>query len=143
MSNAIRCDIVSAHEMVFSGSVSMVVAMGTTGELGIASGHTPLMTTLKPGPVRLIMPDGEENIFFAAGGVMEVMPHLVTVLTDSAIRAVDLDEAAAKQAKEEAERELADRTSAMEFTEAQAKLAKALAQLHAMERLRSKAKRKR
>ena len=140
MSNTIQCDIVSAHEMVFSGNALMVIATGITGELGIAPGHAPLMTTLKPGPVRVLLPDGEENIFFAAGGVLEVMPHLVNVLTDSAIRATDLDEAVAKLAREEAERALADRSSAMEFTEAQAKLARALVQLQAMERLRRKTK---
>lgn len=143
MSKMIQCDIVSAHEMIFSGSASMVVAMGENGELGITPGHAPLMTTLKPGPVRVLMKDGVETVFFAAGGILEVMPHLVTVLTDSVIRAADLDEAAAKLAKEEAERELAERTTTMEFTEAQAKLAKALAELQAMERLRKKAKVKR
>lgn len=140
MSNTIQCDIVSAHEMIFSGSALMVIATGITGELGIAPGHAPLMTTLKPGPVRVMLPDGEENVFFAAGGVLEVMPRLVNVLTDSAIRATDLDEAVAKLAREEAERQLADRSSAMEFTEAQAKLARALAQLQAMERMRRKTK---
>lgn len=140
MSNTIQCDIVSAREMIFSGDALMVIATGVAGELGIAPGHAPLMTTLKPGPVRVMLPDGEENIFFAAGGVLEVMPNLVNVLTDSAIRATDLDEAVAKLAKEKAERELADRTGAMEFTEAQAKLAKALAQLVAVERLRRKTK---
>ncbi len=143
MSKMIQCDIVSAHEMIFSGSANMVVAMGENGELGITPGHAPLMTTLKPGPVRVLMKDGVETVFFAAGGILEVMPHLVTVLTDSAIRAADLDEAAAKLAKEEAERELAERTTTMEFTEAQAKLAKALAELQAMERLRKKARVKR
>jgi F-type H+-transporting ATPase subunit epsilon len=143
VTNTIQCDIVSAHEMIFSGDASMVIASGTNGELGIAPGHTPLMTTLKPGPVRVVLQDGEETVFFAAGGILEVMPHLVTVLTDSAIRAADLDEAASKRAKAEAERELIDRTASMEFTEAQAKLAKALAQLQAMERLRKKVKTKR
>lgn len=143
MSKMIQCDIVSAHEMIFSGSATMVVAMGENGELGIAPGHAPLMTTLKPGPVRVLMKEGVETVFFAAGGILEVMPHLVTVLTDSAIRAADLDEAAAKLAKEEADRELAERTTTMEFNEAQAKLAKALAELQAVERLRKKARVKR
>ena len=93
MRNMIQCDIVSAHEMIFSGSATMVVAVGENGELGIAPGHAPLMTTLKPGPVRVLMKDGVETVFFAAGGILEVMPHLVTVLTDSAIRAADLDDA--------------------------------------------------
>jgi F-type H+-transporting ATPase subunit epsilon len=143
MSNMIQCDIVSAHEMIFSGSATMVVAMGENGELGITPGHAPLMTTLKPGPVRVLMKDGVETVFFAAGGILEVVPHLVTVLTDSAIRAADLDEAVAKRAKEEAERELAERTTTLEFSEAQARLAKALAELQALERHRKMAKVKR
>jgi F-type H+-transporting ATPase subunit epsilon len=143
MSSSMQCDIVSAQELIFTGDATMVVASGITGELGITPGHAPLMTTLKPGPVRVIGTEGEETVFFAAGGIMEVMPHLVTVLSDSAIRAADLDEAASKRAKEDAERELQDRTASMEFTEAQAKLAKALAQLQAMERLRKKTKIKR
>ena len=94
------------------------------------------MTTLKAGPVRVLTESGEETVFFSAGGILEVMPHLVTVLTDSAIRAEDLDEAAAKRAREAAERELADRTTTIEFTEALARLSKALADLHEIERLR-------
>ena len=143
ISNSIKCDIVSAHEQIFSGEVSMVIASGVAGELGITPRHTPLMTTLKPGPVRVLMPDGEEKTFFVGGGFLEVMPHLVTVLADTAVRADDLDEAAAKRAKEEAERELVDYASKMEFAEAQAKLANALAQLEALERLRKRAKVKR
>ncbi len=140
MSKTIKCDIVSAREMVFSGSATLVVAIGENGELGITPGHAPLMTTLKPGPVRVLAKDGAETVFFAAGGILEVVPHLVTVLTDSAIRAADLDEAAARRAKEDAERELAERTTSMEFMEAQARLAKALTELQAMERLRKKVK---
>lgn len=143
MSKTIRCDIVSARESIYSGSATLVVAMGENGELGITPGHAPLMTTLKPGPVRVHSEEGAETVFFAAGGILEVMPHLVTVLTDSAIRAADLDEAAARQAKEDAERELAERTTSMEFREAQAKLAKALTELQAVERLRKKVKTKR
>lgn len=138
MSNTIQCDIVSAHEMIFSESATMVIAMGETGELGITPGHAPLMTKLKPGPVRVLMEEGVETVFFAAGGILEVMPHVVTVLADSVIRAADLEEAAAKRAKEDAERELADRTTTMEFTEALAKLAKAYADLQDLERLRKK-----
>ena len=90
MSKMIQCDIVSAHEMIFSGSANMVVAMGENGELGITPGHAPLMTTLKPGPVRVLMKDGVETVFFAAGGILEVMPHLVTVLADTATPAIAL-----------------------------------------------------
>ena len=136
MSKTIQCDIVSAHEEIFSGEASMIFATGTVGELGISPRHAPLITQLKPGPVRVQQPDGEEAFFFVGGGILEVMPHIVTVLADTAVRADDLDAAAAARAKEEAERELADRTGEMEIAEAQAKLAEAIAQLQALERLR-------
>ena len=141
MSSTIQCDIVSARESIFSGKVRMCIATGTAGELGITPRHTPLMTTLKPGPVRVILPDGEEIVFVAGGGILEVMPHLVTVLADMVIRADHLDEAAAIRAKEEAERVLKTHTSKMEFTEAQAKLMEAITQLQALERLRKMTKR--
>lgn len=143
MANTIRCDIVSAHERVYSGEVSMIIASGISGDLGIAPSHAPLMTTLKPGPVRVIGPDGEELIFFASGGILEVMPHQVTLLADTAVRADHLDAAAAVRAKEEAERELQSRTSDLEIAEAQARLAEALAQLEALERQRKLVKHKR
>lgn len=140
MSDTIRCDIVSAHKEIFSGQVSLCIATGAIGELGIAPRHAPLMTTLNPGPVRLIMQDGEEILFFVSGGILEVMPHLVTVLADTAIRAADIDEAAAKQAKAEAERELMTHAGKMEIAEARVKLAEALAKLEALERLRERAR---
>jgi F-type H+-transporting ATPase subunit epsilon len=141
MSKTIRCDIVSAHEEIYSGDASMIFATGLVGELGISPRHAPLITQLKAGPVRVLQPDGEEAFFFVGGGILEVQPHIVTVLADTAVRADDLDKAAAVRAKEEAERELQDRTGEMEVAEAQAKLAEAIAQLQAMERLRKKLKR--
>ena len=141
MSKTIRCDIVSAHEEIFSGEASMIFATGMVGELGISPRHAPLITQLKPGPVRVQQPDGEEAMFVVGGGILEVQPHIVTVLADTAVRAADLDEAAASRAKEEAERALSDSTSRMEIAEAQAKLAEAMAQLHALEQLRKKVKR--
>ena len=141
MSKTIRCDIVSAHEEIYSGDAAMIFATGTVGELGISPRHAPLITQLKPGPVRVQQPDGEEIFFFVGGGILEVQPHIVTVLADTAVRADDLDEAAAVRAKEEAERELQDRTGEMEVAEAQAKLAEAIAQLQALERLRKNLKR--
>ncbi len=141
MSKTIRCDIVSAHEEIYSGEAAMIFATGTVGELGISPRHAPLITQLKPGPVRVQQPDGEEIFFFVGGGILEVQPHIVTVLADTAVRADDLDEAAAVRAKEEAERELQDRTGEMEVAEAQAKLAEAIAQLQALERLRKNLKR--
>jgi len=141
MNKTIRCDIVSAHEEIYSGDAAMIFATGAVGELGISPRHAPLITQLKPGPVRVQQPDGEEAFFFVGGGILEVQPHIVTVLADTAVRADDLDAAAAVRAKEEAERELQDRTGEMEVAEAQAKLAEAIAQLQAMERLRKKVKR--
>ncbi len=141
MSKTIRCDIVSAHEEIYSGDATMIFATGVVGELGISPRHAPLITQLKPGPVRVLQPDGEEAFFFVGGGILEVQPHIVTVLADTAVRADDLDEAAAVRAKEEAERELQDRTGGMEVAEAQAKLAEAIAQLRALERLRKEIKR--
>ena len=138
--STIRCDIVSAEEEIYSGPVSMVVATGEMGELGIAPKHAPLITRLKAGQVRVILPNGEEQLIYVSGGILEVQPQVVTVLTDTAIRGKDLDEAAAKKAKEEAERILANRSEAMEVAEAQAQLAQAIAQLQALERLRKNLK---
>ena len=141
MSKTIRCDIVSAHEEIYSGDASMIFATGLVGELGISPRHAPLITQLKAGPVRVLQPDGEEAFFFVGGGILEVQPHIVTVLADTAVRADDLDKAAAVRAKEEAERELQDRTGEMEVADAQARLAEAIAQLRALEQLRKKVKR--
>jgi F-type H+-transporting ATPase subunit epsilon len=134
--STIRCDIVSAEEEIFRGEATMVIATGEMGELGIAPRHAPLITRLKPGQVRVMREDGEELFFYVSGGILEVQPTVVTVLTDTAIRARDLDEAAARSAKEQAERALADRSDALEVAQAQAQLAQALAQLQALERLR-------
>ena len=138
--STIRCDIVSAEEEIFHGTVSMVVATGEMGELGIAPRHAPLITRLKPGQVRVILENGDEQFFYVSGGILEVQPQVVTVLADTAIRAQDLDEAAAGKAKAEAEKLLANRTDAMEIAEAQAQLAQAVAQLQALERLRKNLK---
>jgi len=138
--STIRCDIVSAEEEIFHGTVEMVVATGEMGELGIAPRHAPLITRLKPGQVRVILPGGEEQFFYVSGGILEVQPQVVTVLADTAIRAKDLDEKAALEAKTEAERQLANRTDAIEVAEAQSRLAEAMAQLQALERLRKNLK---
>jgi F-type H+-transporting ATPase subunit epsilon len=136
MTTTIRCDIVSAESEIFHGNATLVVATGEEGELGIAPRHAPLITRLKPGQVRVIAENGEEQFFYVSGGILEVQPQVVTVLTDTAVRAKDLDEAAARRAKDEAERALANRTDAVEIAQAQAELAQALAQLQAIERLR-------
>ena len=136
----IRCDIVSAEEEIFHGNVTMVIATGEMGELGIAPRHAPLITRLKPGQVRVKLENGEEQFFYVSGGILEVQPQVVTVLADTAIRAKDLDEAAAGKAKADAEKLLANRTDAMEIAEAQVQLAQAVAQLQAHERLRKNLK---
>ena len=140
MTTTIRCDIVSAEEEIFHGDVQMVVATGEMGELGIAPRHAPLITRLKPGQVRVMVPGGEEQFFYVSGGILEVQPQVVTVLADTAIRAQDIDEAAVLAAKAEAERILAHRGEAMEVAEAQRRLAEVTAQLQALERLRKNLK---
>jgi F-type H+-transporting ATPase subunit epsilon len=132
----IHVDIVSAEGEIFSGEASMVFAPAVMGEIGIAPRHAPLLTTLKPGEVRVQTPAGEEQFFYVSGGALEVQPHLVTVLADTALRAKDLDEAAALQAKQRAEEALKNRTSQVELAEAQAELARAAAQIRAIEKLR-------
>jgi F-type H+-transporting ATPase subunit epsilon len=136
----LRVDIVSAEAEIFSGEATMVVATGELGELGITPRHAPLITRLKPGHVDVVLASGERQQFYVSGGILEVQPQVVTVLTDTAIRAADLDEAAAQRAKKEAEDALANRTEALEVAEAQAKLAQAIAQLQALERLRKNLK---
>jgi F-type H+-transporting ATPase subunit epsilon len=140
MSHTIRCDIVSAEAEIFHGEATMVIATGELGELGITPRHAPLITRLKPGHVDVVLASGERQQFFVSGGILEVQPQVVTVLADTAARAADLDEAAAQRAKKEAEDALANRTDVVEVAEAQAKLAQALAQLQALERLRKNLK---
>ena len=136
MTTTIRCDIVSAQAEIFHGEATMIIASGEAGELGIAPRHAPLITRLKPGQLRIITASGEEQFFYVSGGILEVQPQVVTVLTDTAVRAKDLDEVAAKRAKDEAERALADRTEKVEVAQAEVQLAQAVAQLQAIERLR-------
>ena len=140
MASTIRCDIVSAEQEIFHGEVQMVVATGEMGELGIAPRHAPLITRLKPGQIRVTLANGEEQLFYVSGGILEVQPQVVTVLADTAIRGGDLDEAKAQAAKAEAERILSGRGEAMDLAEAQMKLVEAMAQLQALERLRKNLK---
>lgn len=132
----IHVDIVSAEGEIFSGEASMVFAPAIMGDIGIAPRHAPLLTTLRPGEVRVQTPAGDEQFFYVSGGAIEVQPHLVTVLADTALRAKDLDEAAALQAKQRAEEALRDRGDKIEVAEAQAELARAMAQIKAIEKLR-------
>ena len=135
-----RCDIVSAEEEIFHGEAELLVATGEIGELGIAPKHAPLITRLKPGKVVVTLPGGEQMDFAVSGGILEVQPQVVTVLADTAVRAQNIDEAAVRAAKDEAERVLAGRSEQMDVAEAQAKLAETMAQLQALERLRKNMK---
>jgi len=141
MANTIQVDIVSAEGEIFSGAATMVFAPASQGEIGIAPRHAPLLTTLKPGEVRVQTPDGGEQYFYVGGGALEVQPHLVTVLADTALRARDIDEAAALAAKQRAEEALRDKVGQISQAEALAELARAAAQLKAIERLRKAVKR--
>lgn len=136
MAMTMHCDIVSAEEEIFSGTVTQVVATAENGEVGILPRHSQFITRLRPGQVRVTMQDGEEQFYYVSGGILEVQPHVVTVLADTAIRARDIDEAAAQRAKEEAERQLHDREAEIDLARAQAELAEAVAKLQAIERLR-------
>ncbi|NWG30460.1 MAG: F0F1 ATP synthase subunit epsilon [Rhodocyclaceae bacterium] len=139
MALTVHVDVVSAEESIFSGLAEFVVLPGEAGELGILPGHMPLMTRIKPGAVRLKIPNqSEEELIFVAGGVLEVQPGLVTVLADTAIRGKDLDEAKAIEAKKRAEEAMANKSAEMDFARAQAELAEAVAQLAAIQRLRRK-----
>jgi len=136
--STIQVEIVSAEESIFSGEARMVYAPAVMGEVGIAPRHTPLISPLKPGEVRLDMGDGKEEFFFVSGGILEVQPHMVTVLSDTAIRAHDLDEAAALEAQKRAEAALADQRSDLDVAKAKAELAAAAAQIAAIKKLRKK-----
>ena len=140
MANTIQVDVVSAEELIFSGQAEFVVLPGVVGELGILPGHTPLLTQIKPGAVRLKLPGVEaEEVVFVQGGFLEVQPQQVTVLADTAIRAKDLDEVAALEAKKAAEEAMQNKTSGEEIAQAEAELAEALAQLEAIRKLKHRA----
>ena len=138
MANTIHVDIVSAEHELFSGEATMVFAPATQGEVGIAPLHTPLLTTLNAGDVRVQTPEGTEEIIYVSGGMLEVQPHVVTVLSDTALRAEDIDEEAALKAKEDAERTLADQQSDIDEARARAELLQAVAQLSALRKLRGR-----
>ncbi|MCB1957212.1 MAG: F0F1 ATP synthase subunit epsilon [Rhodocyclaceae bacterium] len=139
MAMTVHVDVVSAEEQVFSGLAEFVALPGEVGELGILPGHMPLITRIKPGAVRLKLPNQtEEELIFVAGGLLEVQPGLVTVLADTAIRGKDLDEAKAQDAKRLAEEAMHNKTSELDYARAQAELAEAVAQLAAIQRLRKR-----
>jgi F-type H+-transporting ATPase subunit epsilon len=140
MANTIHVDVVSAEEQIYSGEAEFVVLPGTMGELGIYPRHTPLLTQIRPGSVRIKPADSAtEELVFVQGGYLEVQPHLVTVLADTAIRAKDLDEKAALEAKRVAEEAMQNKTSKEEIATAEAELSVALAQLEAIRKLRHRA----
>jgi len=139
MANTIQVDVVSAEQAIFSGEAEFVVLPGEVGELGIYPRHTPLMTRIRPGAVRIKVPGrDEEELVFVAGGILEVQPSRVTVLADTAIRGHDLDEAKALEAQQRAQEAMQNRTSQMEYAKAAAELAEAAAQLAAIRKLRGR-----
>lgn len=129
-------DIVSAEKEIYSGVVEMVVATGELGEVGIAPGHAPLLTVLKPGEIRVTLPGGAQEIYYVSGGMLEVQPHCVTVLADTVERADNLDEAAALAAKAKAEEEIANKNADLDYSRAAAELARAVAQIRAIQKIR-------
>ena len=139
MAMTVQCDIVSAEREIFSGLVEMVITTGSIGEVGIAYGHAPLLTGIKPGPVRLIKQGGAEEIFFVSGGYLEVQPYHVTVLADTALRADDMDEAAALEAQQLAQQQLSEQSNEIDFQRAAAQLAEASAQLRTLQAIKKKA----
>ena len=136
MAMTVHCDIVSAEEEIFSGLVELLVAAGTEGDVGVSYGHAPLLTGLQPGPIRVIKQDGEEEVYYVSGGYLEVQPYQVTVLADTALRAGDMDEAAALEAKKEAEQALNNQSGEFDYTRAAAQLAEAAAQLRTIQAMR-------
>lgn len=136
MAMTMHCDIVSAEEKIFAGLVELLVATGTLGDLGVAPGHAPLLTALIPGPVRVVLQDGSEQVYYVSGGFLEVQGGVVTVLADTALRADDVNEAAALQAIQDANDAIANKDSEFEYSRAAAQLAEAAAQLRALRQLR-------
>lgn len=138
MAMTVHCDIVSAEQEIFSGLVEMVVASASEGEVGIFYGHAPLLASLQPGPVRIRKQNGEEEMYFVSGGYLEVQPHVVTILADTALREGDMDEEAAMAAKREAEEALKGEAVGLDYSKAAAQLAEAAAQLRTLQAIRKK-----
>lgn len=134
-----QCDVVSVKESIFSGAVSMLIAKGATGELGIMPGHTPLVTLLNPGAVRVLLEDGTEKLVYVSGGVLEVQPHIVTILADSATRAENLDEAQIIEARKQAEQLLVNRKNDLDGATALAALAETAGQLETIRKMKNRA----
>ncbi|NND69577.1 MAG: F0F1 ATP synthase subunit epsilon [Halioglobus sp.] len=139
MAMTIHCDIVSAEEEIYSGLVEMLVATGEAGELGVSYGHAPLLTALVPGAVRIVTQGGDEEVYYVSGGFLEVQPGVVSILADTALRAGDVDEAAAEEAQREAEQALANQSGEFDYGRASAQLAEAAAQLATLRKLKNRA----
>jgi len=135
----IHCDIVSAEEEIYSGLVELLVASGAMGELGINYGHAPLLTALKHGPVRIVTQNGDEEVYYVSGGFLEVQPGVVSILADTALRADDVDEAAAEEARKEAEHALANQSGDFDYGRASSQLAEAAAQLATLRKMKNRA----
>jgi len=138
MAMTVHCDIVSAEGEIFSGLVEMVIAHGNLGDLGITPGHAPLITDLKPGPIRLVKQGGDTEVFYISGGFLEVQPSMVKVLADTVQRAADLDEASAQEAVKAAEKALSEQGAEFDYGSAAARLAEAAAQLRTVQQMRKK-----
>ena len=138
MAMTIHVNIVSAEQEIYSGTVTQVFAPAEMGEVGIFPRHAPMLSTLKAGVVRLISQEGEEQSFYVSGGILEIQPHIVTILSDTALRAADIDESAALQAKARAEAAIKDKASDMDYAKAKSELIEAVAQIEALKNIRKK-----
>ena len=139
MAATLQCDIVSAEAQIYSGAVELLVATGVEGELGVCFGHAALLTRLIPGPIRVVEHGGEEQVYYASGGFLEVQGDVVTVLADTAVRADDIDEAATETARKDAEDALANQQGEIDYGRASAQLAEATAQLATLRKLKNRA----
>ncbi|MCF6217551.1 MAG: F0F1 ATP synthase subunit epsilon [Gammaproteobacteria bacterium] len=137
MAMTMHVDIVSAEQQIFSGTAEMVFAPSVNGDVGVLPRHAPLLTQMRPGEVRIQTSEGEE-VFYVSSGILEIQPHCVTILADTALRAKDIDEAAALEAKQLAEESMSDRKTGIDYTRAQTQLAEAMAQLKAIQKIRDK-----
>jgi F-type H+-transporting ATPase subunit epsilon len=138
MAMTMHINIVSAESEIFSGTVTQVYAPAEAGEVGIMARHTQMLSTLKPGVVRIVEESGEVQSFYVSGGILEVQPHIITILSDTALRAADIDESAAMEAKARAEAAMKDKASDMDYAKAKSELLAAVAQIEALKKLRKK-----
>jgi F-type H+-transporting ATPase subunit epsilon len=138
MAMTMHVNIVSAEQEIYSGTVVQVFAPAEMGEVGIFPRHAPMLSTLKPGVVRVISQEGEEQTFFVSGGILEIQPHVVTILSDTALRAADIDESAALEAKSRAEAAMKDKASDLDYAKAKSELVEAVAQIEALKKIRRK-----